>query len=78
MLMDCELRSWCIVGKDPEGVKLPYKKLNNINHNPEGVEFLKKHCRAQGMPCAYEDSGKPIFACEEPTATHWQISKLAN
>jgi hypothetical protein len=30
------------VGKDPEGVKLPYKKRKNINHNPEGVEFLLK------------------------------------
>jgi len=65
---------------DPEGVKPPYNKQLPIIHNPVGVEFIKKTLYAQGMPCVYEDSRvnpnaskqntEPIFACEEPTATH--------
>ena len=39
-----------------KGSNLHTKNASTFDHNPEGVEFFKKHCRAPGMPCAYEDT----------------------
>ena len=39
-----------------KGSNFDTKNDTTTIHNPVGVEFFKKHCRAQGMPCAYEDT----------------------
>jgi|LauGreDrversion4_2_1035121.scaffolds.fasta_scaffold4608374_1 hypothetical protein len=39
-----------LTGNDPEGVKFPYKKQHNRNHNPVGVEFQKNNIKQITKP----------------------------
>ena len=50
-----------------QGMPFAYE---NSRGNPNAWIKNKSTMYAQGMPFAYEDYRKPIFACEEPIATH--------
>ncbi len=53
-----------------KGSNLHTKNASTFDHNPEGVEFFKQNTVGAGHALRLRRFRNPIFACEEPTATH--------